>query len=60
MQKRYCFQSEHVKKLHASPINNGKQKCFNTKPPNIPSRVEKKPTSVKTDAAATLIRWRNV
>lgn len=66
MQKKlYCFQSEHVLKscTLASPTirkKNGTQKRFNTRPPNMPSRVEKKPTQAKADVAATLIRRRNV
>lgn len=61
--KRYCFQSEHVLKSYtlASPtIKNGMQKCFITRPPNMPSRVEKKLTRAKIDIVATLIRRRNV
>ncbi len=61
--KRYCFQSEHVLKSYtlASPtIKNGMQKRFITGPPNMPSRVEKKPTRAKIDVVATLIRRRNV
>lgn len=57
--KRYCFQSEHVLKscTVASPtIKNGMQKCFITRPPSMPSRVEKKPSRAKTDIVATLIR----
>ena len=57
--KRYCFQSEHVfKKLHAcfSHYQKRMQKCFITRPPNMPSRVEKKPSRAKTDIVATLIR----
>lgn len=61
--KRYCFQSEHMLKSYtlASPsIRGGTQKCFITEPPNMPSRVEKKPTSVEIDVVAALIRRRNV
>lgn len=61
--KSYCFQSEHVLKsymLTSPTIKNGMQKCFITRPPNKPSRVEKKPTRAKTDVVATLIRRRNV
>lgn len=61
--KRYCFQSEHVLKsytLTSPAIKNGVQKCFITKLPNMPNRVEKKPTQAKIDVVATLIRRRNV
>lgn len=60
--KRYCFQSEHVLKscTPASPtIKKGMQKCFITRPPHLPSRVEKKMTRAKTDMAM-LIRRGNV